>query len=149
MSSQDVMIKIAQAGSGNSPPLTKNWDGTMGGGGASAPAASDISASNGVGKGSTTALAGSASYQTATQVPPASANFFIAEATADQVGTLFVEKLIGATWYAANGAGTAHVANATTTVKVPVVSGTGYRARFLNGATPNTVFSLLTNFSPV
>lgn len=74
--------------------------------------------------------------------------YFVAESFADQAGTLFVEKSNdGATWYPCNGtAGTTAAINTTTTV-APRVTARYYRARYVNGATPNTVFQLMTAFT--
>lgn len=147
--SNEVSIKIQKINPNTGKPdLLSTWDGNTAGAGATAPTASDISAVSGVGKGSTTNLAGAASYQTATQVPPANANFFVASVFADQAGTLFVEKLVGGTWYPVNGtAGTATVAGATTVSKVSITTASGYRARFVNGATPTTSLAITTNFT--
>lgn len=71
--------------------------------------------------------------------------YFVAEATADQTGTLIVEKSNDmVTAYPVNGAGAAMTANVTATVAARITA-KFYRARVVNGATPQTSFSFMTS----
>lgn len=72
--------------------------------------------------------------------------FFTATAYSDQVGTLFVDKSVdgGVTWR--QEATIASVAGGAVTLKVQVTAAS-FRARFANGATPQTAFVLTTAYS--
>lgn len=94
-----------------------------------------------------TVLAAGGTYTGATRSPGTASRFcyFIADAWADQAGTLYVERSVdGTTWRPANGtSGTAVAAGASVQVKVPTTTG-NYRVRYVNGGTAQTAF-LLTN----
>jgi len=73
-------------------------------------------------------------------------NWFVAEVFSDQAGTLYVDKSTdgGATWRQVGSI--AAVAGTSVSLRVPI-SGTAYRARFVNGATATTAFLLTTSFA--
>lgn len=99
----------------------------------------------------TTVLAGAASFsgsQRSARAPSPYA-YFVAESYSDQAGTLFVEKSQTGTsgWIPVNGTSGLAVAAVTTgTVKCNIVA-PYYRARYVNGATLQTTFSLDTSFT--
>ena len=75
-------------------------------------------------------------------------SFFVADAFADQAGTLFLERSTnGTTWIPANGtAGQALAAGQSLQVKLPLTTA-NYRARYVNGATAQATFLLTTALS--
>lgn len=72
-------------------------------------------------------------------------NAFVAEAYADQAGTLYVDKTTdgGTTWRQVSSAAVA--AGATAQIKVPI-SAASYRARYVNGASAQGAFLLTSSF---
>jgi hypothetical protein len=99
---------------------------------------------------STTALAAASSITAAARGVGTETRFafFVAEAYADQAGTLYVERSTnGTTWVPANGtSGTAVAAGASVQVKLTITTAQ-YRVRFLNGATAQTSFLLTSAIS--
>jgi len=73
-------------------------------------------------------------------------NFFVAEAFADQSGTLYIDKSVdgGTTWRQVGSI--AAVAGTSVSLKVPVTA-VSYRSRFVNGATAQTAFLLTSSFA--
>lgn len=73
-------------------------------------------------------------------------NLFVAEAFADQAGTLYIDKSVdgGTTWrQVASVAVTAGTSSQISTR----ISAASYRARFVNGGTANTAFLLTTSYT--
>jgi hypothetical protein len=95
-----------------------------------------------------TALGISATFTGSTrQTEPGASNFatYNAMAVADQAGTLRIEFLVGATWYAAT-TNVAVAANTPVILSVPVLA-QAYRPVFVNGGVAQTSFALNDSFT--
>jgi hypothetical protein len=97
---------------------------------------------------STTLLGNAGTYTGAART--AAGAFFVVDSYSDQAGTVFVEKSADSAFtipIPVNGVtGTVAAAGASINVKVPV-TGAFYRVRYVNGAVPQTIFSLTSAFN--